>query len=362
MRTDSQAAEESEELVIEQANEEDVDLLMAIHEDVARWLWDRGIHQWQPGAFPRTVMEQWAARGEAYIARRRGQPVGMVALTETDEYMWPGASPDALYLHGLRVQRAFGGQGIGRALLLWAEAEARARGKRFLRLDVMADNPVIRAYYESAGFERRGDTTDKPWPGSLYEKRIAASSEGRAMHDGDDARTVETHAGRYRIVRAGRADADTVIDMLDEAAAWLTERGIDQWTPGNFDRAALNEEIEYAEFYLVLPGGETDTSRAAATFSLQWRDPDVWGMVPEDACYLHNFAVRRAFAGQELGLRILDWAAERAAASGKTYLRLDCVAWNEPLNDYYRRAGFTYRGQVGHYRPASLYERPAGAQ
>jgi ribosomal protein S18 acetylase RimI-like enzyme len=229
----------------------------------------------------------------------------------------------------------------------------------------MANNPAIRAYYESAGFEHRGDTNDKPWPGSLYEKRLVVSGGGSAMAErenlDDTEGVIKTQAGMYRIVPAGRADADTVIDILDEAATWLTERGIDQWIPGNFDRAGLMAEIEDAEFYLVLQDGETDDGEPAATFSLQWRDPDVWGAVPDDACYLHNFAVRRAFGGQELGRRILDWAAERAAEAGKDYLRLDCVAWNPGLNDYYRRAGFTYRGQVGHYRPASLYERRVDA-
>ncbi len=48
-----------------------------------------------------------------------------------------------------------------------------------------------------------------------------------------------------------------------------------------------------------------------------------------------------------------------ASGAGKRYLRLDCMAENPALNDYYRRAGFSYRGERrGDGWAASLYERP----
>lgn len=40
-------------ITIERATADDAEMLLAIHEDVARWLWDRGIHQWELGTFPR---------------------------------------------------------------------------------------------------------------------------------------------------------------------------------------------------------------------------------------------------------------------------------------------------------------------
>jgi ribosomal protein S18 acetylase RimI-like enzyme len=66
---------------------------------------------------------------------------------------------------------------MGRVLLGWAAREALARGKAYLRLDVMADNPRIRAYYESAGFVHVRDLPDHPWPASLYEQRVVDAGE-----------------------------------------------------------------------------------------------------------------------------------------------------------------------------------------
>jgi protein-tyrosine phosphatase len=161
------------QITIERATAGEAGMLLALHEDVARWLWDQGIHQWQPGRFPPAVLDEWIARGEAYLAWVDGEPAGMIVLQEADESMWPGAPADALYIHGVRVRRAFAGRGVGREMLRWAAREALARGKAYLRLDVMADNPRIRAYYEAAGFVHVRDLPDHPWPASLYEQRVA---------------------------------------------------------------------------------------------------------------------------------------------------------------------------------------------
>jgi ribosomal protein S18 acetylase RimI-like enzyme len=123
------------------------------------------------------VLDAWIARGKAYLARVDGEPAGMVVLQEADESIWPGAPADALYIHGVRVRRAFAGRRVGRVLLERAAREALARGKAYLGLDVMADNPRIRAYYESAGFVRVRDLPDHPWPASLYEQRVVDAGE-----------------------------------------------------------------------------------------------------------------------------------------------------------------------------------------
>ena len=86
--------------------------------------------------------------------------------------------------------------------------------------------------------------------------------------------------------------------------------------------------------------------RTFGTLALQWSDEEVWGYAPGDAGYVHGLAIRRDFAGLGLGRELLRWAEDRAALSGKRYLRLDCVAKNRRLNEYYERAGFRCRGRV----------------
>ncbi len=169
--------------------------------------------------------------------------------------------------------------------------------------------------------------------------------------------TLPTPAGALTIRRAAPADLDAVVAILEETAGWLRAKGIDQW-PAWLPLKPVIEAIERGECYLARLDG-----RPAGTLilrlSLQWPDTALWGEVPDDAGYVHSLAVRRAYAGKGLGRRLLDWAGGVVSASGKPYLRLDCMAENPTLNDYYRRAGFSYRGERrGDGWAASLYERP----
>ena len=46
----------------------------------------------------------------ANLAQVEGEPVGIVVLQDADEFMWPGAPADALYVHGVRLLRRFAGR------------------------------------------------------------------------------------------------------------------------------------------------------------------------------------------------------------------------------------------------------------
>ena len=55
---------------------------------------------------------------------------------------------------------------------------------------------------------------------------------------------------------------------------------------------------------------------------------------------------------------MLKWAEATARKAGKRLLRLNCLAADRKIRDYYERAGFLYKGDV--VRPkalATLYEK-----
>jgi GNAT superfamily N-acetyltransferase len=70
-------------------------------------------------------------------------------------------------------------------------------------------------------------------------------------------------------------------------------------------------------------------------------------------------AIRSDMHGQGLGAQILTWAALKAQREGKRFVRLDCLASNARLRQYYEEQEFVYRGQFtsGEY-VAAKYERP----
>ncbi len=165
-----------------------------------------------------------------------------------------------------------------------------------------------------------------------------------------------TPAGGIVIEQAQPSDLDTVLDILEEAASWLTSRGIDQWQPGLFRRIrrqSIADQVSRGEVYLARRDGQP-----VGTLTLQWADQMFWGNVSDDAGYIHRLAIRRAYAGMELGHHLLQWGEGKVASAGRDYLRLDCMAENQALRQYYEQAGFTSRGEIqGQGWKASLFEK-----
>jgi GNAT superfamily N-acetyltransferase len=150
--------------------------------------------------------------------------------------------------------------------------------------------------------------------------------------------------GDLKIVCAVASDLERFIDLLEELADWMHERGIDQWPRGRarHGRDYYKSSIDRGELHLAFVGDEF-----AGGLRLLQRDPVVWpDAAVDEALYLYNLAVRRTFSGRGLGRALLAWAEQQAAASGRRYLRLDCVPGNMFLRRYYENAGFVARGQI----------------
>jgi len=64
------------------------------------------------------------------------------------------------------------------------------------------------------------------------------------------------------------------------------------------------------------------------------------------ALYVHKLAIRREFSGQSLGRKIIGLIEEKAIQQGIKYLRLDCVAHNLKLREYYESCLFQFKGEI----------------
>jgi GNAT superfamily N-acetyltransferase len=148
-----------------------------------------------------------------------------------------------------------------------------------------------------------------------------------------------------------------VATLLDEATAWVGERGYEQW-PLPFPRDEIAAGIERGEVYVAELGGDV-----IATVTLLWDDELHWGERPPDAAYVHKLAVSRAHAGRRVGQAVVEWADGTAAANGRAFLRLDCHRTNPGIRRYYEELGFEHcADEVIGGRDLSLYERPVHAR
>ena len=98
--------------------------------------------------------------GRLALALVDGRPAGCVALRRFD-----GQRGE---LKRLFVRPQFRGLGLGRQLLEWAIAGARAAGYSELVCDTMPVMSEALAMYERAGFERSAAYSGHPAPGAIF--------------------------------------------------------------------------------------------------------------------------------------------------------------------------------------------------
>ena len=65
---------------------------------------------------------------------------GVIGEAEFPESLRHACKPEEAYVEQIAVSKAARGMGLGAMLLDWSEAEAKARGKTFITLDVLGDN------------------------------------------------------------------------------------------------------------------------------------------------------------------------------------------------------------------------------
>lgn len=104
------------------------------------------------------------------VIREDGELVafGIMEYLETDAY---------LSLFAVRATRQR--QGLGKSLLHWLEASARAAGARRIRLEARRDNVAARSFYNELGYHETGIRRDRysdGVDGLLLEKWLQAPS------------------------------------------------------------------------------------------------------------------------------------------------------------------------------------------
>ena len=112
---------------------------------------------------------------ERYTITLNGTVCGTFVLQERDE-RWPRDDKRALYIHQFAMNESARGQGLGKEVMQWINEQARVRHLDLLRLDYLAENKGLEAYYESHGFRFvrsvTADIFDIPTVMNLCQKEV----------------------------------------------------------------------------------------------------------------------------------------------------------------------------------------------
>ncbi len=155
--------------------------VLAILIAAAKWLQSKGINQWEHYLQGDGEQDLAAAigRGEVYLVTRDGRPVATISLqpkpSDWDRAVWGEVDEaEATYVHRLAIDREFAGTGLGEAMLDWVADQARAEGKRYLRLDCVGENERLNAYYAKR-YSFKGRTPHYGRTFSKYEQELETS-------------------------------------------------------------------------------------------------------------------------------------------------------------------------------------------
>ncbi|SEO97229.1 GNAT family N-acetyltransferase [Paenibacillus sp. OV219] len=173
--------EPSEWLAFHRAKDGDVDGIRSLFVDAAEWIHStHGLWQWRAEHFNREMVEAFVRDQEVFVATLGNEYVGCFSMHWRDKEIWGEKfHEDAGYVHRLCVSRKRKGEGIGRELIHYAESYIQSRGKRWLRLDCMSDNPSLNAYYVNSGFSFQGLYDAGMWSANLYEREIKEKTPAR---------------------------------------------------------------------------------------------------------------------------------------------------------------------------------------
>jgi GNAT superfamily N-acetyltransferase len=150
----------------------------------------------------------------------------------------------------------------------------------------------------------------------------------------------------YRIRLAKSDETEQIRFLLKEIAAWFQSKEIDQWSYllDGGEYAEIHRAIINKETYVLVMDNQIVGTFTVSSIQSDW-DRGIWGERNDLSLYVHRFAIRLDYKGNGLGLKTLQWIEENFEDHVR-YLRLDCVAHNQKLNQFYKNCGFTLIGQT----------------
>jgi GNAT superfamily N-acetyltransferase len=146
---------------------------------------------------------------------------------------------------------------------------------------------------------------------------------------------------RPAIRAGGPADVGSVVALLDDRVAWLTDRGqTGQW--GTTPFSAMPKRVAMAEGWAASSGLclAVDEAGEAIGALVLGDAPDHVPTVAVPEVYVALLVTARRAAGMGVGAALVGHAVAEARAAGAALLRVDCWAGAPRLVQWYEEQGF----------------------
>ncbi len=128
---------------------------------------------WDVEKVPAWIAASLSGERPTWVAELGGETVAMVSLELTDLDLEVADGRAIAAVTSLSVLASAARRGIGRALTVFAEEQARARGVRVLTLNTRPTNAAAIALYEGLGY-RRWKEQERSWGRALFLRKALA--------------------------------------------------------------------------------------------------------------------------------------------------------------------------------------------
>jgi len=159
---------------IKLASDTDSKQIIFLLKEIAQWMKDNHIDQWQyllEGGDDEEIT-QAIENQLTYMILKEDILIGTFTLSPTqsewDVHIFgEEIVPDSLYLHRLALAPSYMGKGIGKNIIQWILENVQTE-KAYLKLDCVGQNTKLNQFYQKSGFDYIGETDSH----SKYQKRI----------------------------------------------------------------------------------------------------------------------------------------------------------------------------------------------
>lgn len=138
----------------------------------------------------------------------------------------------------------------------------------------------------------------------------------------------------YKVELAKINDLDSILELYSERMKWFKDNNIKQWSKylQNHPKEEFIEAINNKNYYIIKQNDEIVAGFELSTNSKDW-DDDV-----TPAYYIYKVVTK--VGCKNLGQVIFKKCKEIAKMNNKKFLRLDCLRYNEKLNNIYESHNF----------------------
>ena len=158
----------------------DLDRVKEIAEACAEKMIEDNIFQWNEKYPSKEIFREDIKNNDLFVAWINSEIVGCIMLSsyKDDVYKnvkWISEDNNNLYIHRLAVHPSFQKKGIARKMMDYAEAYAKSKNHKSIRLDTFSKNHRNNKFYKLRGYIKLDDVffpNQSEFPFHCYEKLI----------------------------------------------------------------------------------------------------------------------------------------------------------------------------------------------